>query len=746
MAYFIKILAMILSGVVLLGTFVLNSIFTLLSLPQFVLKKGSYLLAVFVSRIGFAIETTLTFILHVMNRSLSAVNRFLNKTYNLLLHKIRKTQKQITDATSRFWKKTARNTTLTIISIKGNFKIGTDIVSKHIPEKRSFYYATSIILGVLSASYLYYLMSALPSPRSLSDFALPASTQIYDRNGILLYSAYADVNRVPVEYEELPQTLIDATLAAEDKNFFHHHGFDFMRIAKAGLHNMTGNDLHGASTITQQLAKNVFLSQERTVERKLKEAVITMRIESNFDKKQILELYFNTISYGGNTLGIESAAQKHFGKHVSELSKKEAVFLASLPVAPSILLYHPQKDFNYENRMQHIMDRMVEMKKITEAEKEEIQKEELVLLPSAAYKRAPSFVDYVLTRLEEKYGKEYVFQKGFIVNTSLDLKLQNNTQRELLEQIMGYKNNNITNGAVLVINPQNGDILTMIGSANYFDPEGGQYNVVTSPRQMGSAVKLLTYAAALERGYKPDTMVTDRVRSFKEYPEYVPRNYDGKEHGIITLKEAFANSYNLPALDIAYTIGVDRVADLGAQMGIPELDKEPGELPLAMTLGGVEITLEHLTQAYGVIANDGQDIEIDPFISIKDYDGNVLYEKKNTADSKQIVKKETAQAIYTILSDPNARAAMFGSPEQFDFPGAQVAIKTGTSNDDRDNTAFAFTSDFVVGTWMGNNDYTPMRNIASGYSGATSIMYTVTAELLENSDKQLVHKDEQLHP
>lgn len=331
------------------------------------------------------------------------------------------------------------------------------------------YYAFSIILGVICASYLYFTLSTLPSPQSMSDFSLPATTQMYDRNGILLYSTHADINRVPVRYEQLPQTLIDATLAAEDKKFYSHRGFDIRRIIRATHHNLIHQDVQSASTITQQLAKNVFLTPERTMTRKLKEAIITMRIEANFDKKQILELYFNTISYGGNTQGVESAAQKYFGKSVSELSKKESIFLASLPVAPTVLLYNPQKDFNPEKRMEYILSSMEELGTITPEEKNQIQNEPLSLLPPMSYKRAPSFVDYVLAKLEEKYGKEYVLKKGLIVKTSLDLKLQNHTQKELLNQLIEYNDTNITNGAVLVIDPHNGDILTMIGSARYYE-------------------------------------------------------------------------------------------------------------------------------------------------------------------------------------------------------------------------------------------------------------------------------------
>lgn len=619
-------------------------------------------------------------------------------------------------------------------------------VQKRLKRSITYFISFRYLIGGVACLLVIFLIVAIlnsvPNPKTGSDFSRPASTLIYDRSGILLYTAYNKSNFIPVTYNTIPQTVIDATLAAEDKSFFSHSGFDFPRIVKVFFTNLTTKQVQGASTITQQLAKNAFLSGEKTFTRKIKEALIAINIERNFTKKEILELYFNTVSYGGNTIGIESASQRYFGKKTQELTKKEAVFLASLPVAPSVILNSPTRQVNYKQRMAYILDQMVEMKKLSPDGKKTIEKQALNILSIVEYKRAPYFVDYVLQKLTDMYGKEYLLEHGFTVRTSVDLQMQNYAQMSLLEQIQNYKGYNITNGAILIVNPQNGEILTMVGSANYFDPEWGQFNVVTSPRQLGSALKLITYATALEKGkYSPDTLVADKRRFFKEYPTYKPRNYDGKEHGTVTIREAFANSYNLPALNIAYELGVDQVAEMGVKLGIPEFDIKKEELPLSIVLGGVETTLEHATQAYAVIANDGAKVDIDPFIQIKDYQGKVFYEKKSAIsqnEKQQIISPKTARQIFTILSDSNARMAMFGSSSQFYFNGEKIAIKTGTSDNTRDNTAFAFNDSFVIGTWMGNNDNSPMYNVASGYVGATSIMHDVALKMIEQRNKNTI--------
>ncbi len=585
-------------------------------------------------------------------------------------------------------------------------------------------------MGMICASLVFYFISRMPKVSSINDFALPSAILIYDRNNILLYSAYHDTFRVPINIDEVPQTLIDATISAEDKRFYKHFGFDPLAMTRALIHNARSSPIQGGSTITQQLAKNLYLNGERSLSRKIKEASITSKIEWTLDKKRILELYFNTTPYGGVTVGVEAASQRYFGKKTKDLNAKEAVFLASLPVGPTDLLEKNQSGM--DARINYVLDRMVEDKKITREQKTKILRQDLHVLPQITYKKAPHAVDYVLAKLEEDYRDEIKSGKGLIVYTSIDLKLQNYIQQKILEQVSLYRANNITNAAVIVTRPKTGDVLSVVGSVNYYDEKYGQYNVVTSPRQLGSAMKIVTYAYALENGYQTNSVIKDEPVTFRDYPGYKPRNYDNKFHGNVTLTQAFANSFNIPALKIANELGADKIASLGVIMGVPELEFKDAPIPLSFVLGGVEVSLEHLTQAYSTVANDGVYIELSPIVQIADHQGNIIFSKTND-EGKRILSPETAESLYSILSDKSARATMFGYSPQFEFGEALIAIKTGTSNDNRDNTAFAFSPELVVGTWMGNNDNSSMWNVTSGYVGASSIMHDVTAQVLVES-------------
>ncbi len=588
-----------------------------------------------------------------------------------------------------------------------------------------------LALVILGGVQIHAFVAQTPNPQTLSDFSMPASTLIYDRNGTLLYSSYDNINRIPVPLSQVPVFLQNAIIAAEDKRFYSHWGIDPLSIVQASWYNLTHEQTHGASTITQQLAKNVFLSEERTLVRKLQEALIALRIERNFTKHEILELYFNTVSFGGNTSGVEAASQRYFGKHASELNKKESIFMATLPVGPSYLSANQKLQ---KERVVYVIEGMIDANTIGAAEGKKLQETTISLNPPLVYKRAPHFVDYVLQEIEKRFDKPTI-EKGLIVHTTLDLDLQNQAQKSILDYVSNQQYNNIHNAAALVADPRNGDILAMVGSGNYYDNNGGQYNVVLSPRQLGSAVKLITYSLALETTYTPDTIIQDAPVTFREYPEYRPRNYDGKFHGNVTLRSAFANSYNIPALKVGYQLGIDNVAAMGYKMGIEELNPETSDYTLAMVLGGKEISLFNLTQAYGVVANNGQRVPFNPFLLVTNHQGYTVYKK--TIEEIPVLSSKTAQSIYDILSDGGARAPAFGRSYQFEFQGRKVGIKTGTSNDNVDNTAFAFMPSMVVGTWMGNNDNTPMYNIASGYVGASAIMHSITQQALQKQQSTI---------
>ncbi len=590
--------------------------------------------------------------------------------------------------------------------------------------------STLIVAGISTVACLNFL-STIPNPKSLADFSASSSNQIFDKNNTLLFNSYSDKDRIPVSLSNVSPVLIKATVYSEDSRFYEHFGLDPIAITRSVFHNLSHKSTQGGSTITQQLAKNVFLTPEQSLMRKVEEAVLAIRIEQNLSKDQILELYINAVSYGGDVVGVEAASQRYFGKKAKNLSPKEAIYLASITSAPSI--YGPTSSNKASNKFKEkaILRKMVSKKEITHKEMEKIEHEKLMFAQTTIYKRAPHAVDYALNELPKYIPSVKDISNGFLVKTTIDLPLQNYIQQNLLSYISGSQENNINNAGVIVIDPRDGAILAMVGSANYFDKQSGQYNTVLAKRQLGSAVKLVTYTLALETKYKPTSTIIDKPTKFTDFPGYSPRNYDGRFHGAVSLKSAFANSYNIPVLKLAHNLGLRNVADQGVAMGIPEFEFKDGSIPLSFAIGGVELPLAHLAGAYSVVANEGKAVNVHIIDSISDYENNLIYKSKSEA-AKQIISPQTASDIFKILADNNARRPAFGYSTDFDFGDNQVAIKTGTSNDNKDNVAMAFTKDFVVGVWVGNNDGESMNNISSGHVGATNIMHTVVTRVLDN--------------
>ncbi len=596
-----------------------------------------------------------------------------------------------------------------------------------------------LISKIFVTSNLVVNWDHIPNPRTIDDFQMPAATLIYDQNDVLLYSSYSDINRVPVGLNSIPPFMITATLAAEDKRFYQHRGIDLLASIRASAHNLFSDQKQGGSTLTQQVARSVFLTRDKTLSRKTTEALIALRMERNLTKDQILELYFNTVSYGGNAIGVEAASWQYFGKHVSELTDKEIIFLVSTTPAPTIY----GRDHRPDNpHIQYVLTQMKENKKITQERYQELLAEPINFTSPIAYKRAPHAVDFILSQLEDMYDQNTLNQ-GLIVKSSIDLETQNTFQKMVSEEVaLHSKSYRFSNAAALVASPQDGRVISMVGSADYFNPSYGQVNLTTSLRQLGSTMKIVPYSYALENGFSPETIIADVPTKFKEYNDYEPKNYDSSFHGNITLKQAFANSYNVPALKVTHELGVSNVAEFGATMGVTELSHLDSKPPLSLAIGGVETSLLHLTQAYQIIANNGNKVPISLIDSVTNYQGQLLYSHQPQATP--VVTSKTASTIFDILSDTQARQSAFGRPSYFDFKKDKVALKSGTSNDLRDNVTFSFTPSFVVATWVGNNDSSSMRNVASGYSGASVIMHKITNHLLteqhitSNSSSQIV--------
>ncbi len=572
----------------------------------------------------------------------------------------------------------------------------------------------------------------LPSPKNIGKVNFPLSTHIYDRKGRILYAIYRDQNRTPIKLSQLPKYVIEATIAIEDKDFYNHHGVSlFGGIIRAVKETLLKKKLQGGSTITQQLVKSALLTPEKTITRKIKEVLLALWTERIYSKDQILEMYLNQVPYGGSTYGIEEAAKRYFGKPASQLTLSEAATLAGLPQAPSS--YSPYFNLNATiNRRNEVLEAMYKNGFISKEELIKAKNEKINIIPSKIGIKAPHFVFYLKDYLEKVYGTNVVEEGGLRVVSSLDLNIQQEIEKILREEIEKIKYLNVSNGAVLVIRPKTGEILSMVGSVDYFAKPFGAYNVVTALRQPGSAIKPIMYSLALKKGYTAATIVDDSPTAFRisNTEIYQPVNYDNRFHGKIPLRYALANSYNVPAVKVLSTIGVDNFVEWGRKMGITSWI-DPSFYGLSLTLGGGEIRMIDLAQAYSILANLGYRVPIKGVLEIKDYFGNINYTYEY--QSEKILDEGIAYIISDILSDNFARQWAFGSHSFLEIPGYKVAVKTGTTDNKKDNWTIGYTPEFLVAVWVGNNDGTPMNPyLTSGITGAAPIWNRVMTYLLRN--------------
>lgn len=581
----------------------------------------------------------------------------------------------------------------------------------------------------------WQFIRALPRPQLLSQRDIPVSTKIFDRNGAILYEIYTDQNRTPVALSDIPEFVRNATIAIEDRNFYHHPGFSIRGIIRAAREITINNDIQGGSTITQQLIKSALLTPETTIIRKVKEIILAFWAEQIYTKDQILEMYLNQVPYGGTAWGIQAAAQTYFDKNVTDLSLAEAALLAGLPAAPteySPFGSHPEKAVI---RQQEVLRSMVETGAITQDEMNTALQTPLQYATLQIPIHAPHFVMYVKSLLEKQFGTRLVEQGGLRVTTSLDLSTQETVQRIVRSHIDGLSAHHVTNGAALVTDPKTGQIIAMVGSKNYFDTANdGNVNLVLSRRQPGSSIKVVTYASALERGMTAATLLQDAPITYRSpgSPDYTPVNYDGAYHGHVPLRYALANSYNIPAVRTLEAIGIQAMRDKASLMGIDSWSTDTHAYGLSLTLGSAEVTMIDMAEVYGTLANQGLRVDLNPIIDISDYEGQVLYRAPEPAGT-QAVSKEIAWILTDILSDNTARSRAFGPNSGLVIPGKTVAVKTGTTNDKRDNWTDGYTPSYVTIVWVGNNDNSPMNQaITSGITGATPIWHDIMTELLKN--------------
>lgn len=610
--------------------------------------------------------------------------------------------------------------------------------------------------SILLVQY-YRIAKDLPNIEDLRQRASQfETTRIFDRKGNVIYEIL-DPNagrRTYVTLDKISPYLVAATIATEDKEYYSHPGYNIFAIFRAFYQNtQSGDTVSGASTITQQLARNLLFTpeerSERSYERKLREAILAAELTRRYTKDEILELYLNENYYGNLSYGVEAAAETYFRTTADKLTLGQAAFLAGLPQAPSVYDVYT----NREQTIKRQSDVLILMYKVSQeqgciyvsnspqrvcvdAVNATAARDEIVAyeFPSPNVPmRYPHWVTYIKQQLESQYDPQTIYRSGFSVYTTLDPELQELGERLVREQVARLREKNATSGALVAIQPGTGEILAMIGSADFYNEENdGQVNMAISPRQPGSAIKPITYLAAFEKGWTAATLIWDVPSEFPPSgnpddlrPPYKPINYDERFHGPVTVRTALANSYNVPAVKALYFVGIydnpaiageDGLLAMARRLGISTLTRN--DYGLSLTLGGGDVTLLELTGVYATIANAGRKVPLISITKILDHEGNQVFEA-NREPVQQVLRPEHTFLITSILADNEARAPMFGRDSVLNLP-FPAAVKTGTTNDFRDNWTLGFTPDLAVGVWVGNPDYTPMNDV-SGVTGAAPI-------------------------
>jgi len=605
----------------------------------------------------------------------------------------------------------------------------------------------AFIASIITVPLMFFWFSRdLPTPGELVESKYADATRIYDRHGELLYSVYQDQNRTYVELDKMPEFLKEGTIAIEDKDFYTNKGFSPIGYVRVVWNALRGRGLAGASTISQQLVKVGLLSPERTPTRKLKELILSIQVNNRFTKDEILEMYLNNIPYGGTAIGVEAAAQSYFGKSVDELDLAESAFLSGLPQSPSLYSPFSGNDY-YIGRTEAVLKRMVQDKYINEDQAakalEKIEKYEFSQKETSF--KAPHFVLYVKKILAEQFGEAAVEAGGLQVTTTLDYDIQKEAEEIVNEEIEKLEKFDVSNGAAMITDPQTGEILSMVGSKDYYDTDNdGNFNVATQAnRQPGSSMKPVIYAQALKEGYTGSYMFMDVKTEFSsgasgEDP-YNPVNYDAKFRGPVQMRFALGNSLNIPAVKALALVGVEDGMQLAYDMGIKNWEptqENMRNVGLSLVLGGRETTLFDEMTAYGVLAHKGVKQDLVSILKVTDSKGKKLFEYKERK-GPEVLSEDITFIISHMLLDNNARSDAFGSNSLLRIPGYTVAVKTGTTDEKRDNWTFGYTPSRVVGVWVGNNDYTPMNQaIASGVTGASPIWNKLMKLALKGKDNE----------
>ena len=588
----------------------------------------------------------------------------------------------------------------------------------------------TIVLGFIGAGALLVFISTLNIP-DLSAFEqrrVLQSTKIYDRTGeIVLYDLNQDVRRTVIPYDKISHHIKNATVAIEDDTFFEHWGVRPLAIVRAFVSNLQGGDIRGqgGSTITQQVIKNALLSREKSYIRKIKEAILALRLEQLLTKEEILWHYLNESPYGGTIYGVEEASRAFFAKSASDVTLAEAAYLAAIPQAPTYFSPHGNNRDALEVRKNRVLDQMLKLEFISEEEHNAAKAETVEFVADANTGiKAPHFVMYIWEQLAERYGEEELATRGLKVVTTLDYELQAEAEKIVNEYALSNETKyNASNAALVAIDPNTGDVLTMVGSRGYFDEEiDGNYNIALAERQPGSSIKPFIYAKAFEKGYTPATTLFDVRTQFSttcspdnftsEDGCYSPQNYDNAFRGPVSMRNALAQSLNIPAVKTLYLAGMQDSIKLARDAGLSTLT-DWRRYGLTLVLGGGEVTLLNMTTAYSVLANEGEKVQTRSILRIEDPVGNIIEEVEEEVETERVIDREAALQLSNILSDNVARTPLYGANSQLYFgEGVDVAAKTGTTNDKRDAWIFGYTPTIVVGAWAGNNNNESMNEIS----------------------------------
>lgn len=614
--------------------------------------------------------------------------------------------------------------------------MSTDHYTRKTRAKNKFF-KELLLLGLSLSVILFALFIVWISTIQLPDFNnfenryIANSTKIYDRTGkIVLYNIHDNIKRTEVPLSEMSIFVQQATIAIEDAHFYEHFGFRPTSFIRAALANViSGGYSQGGSTLDQQVVKNALLTREKTITRKLKEIILSIKLDRELPKDTILQIYLNESPYGGTIYGVEEASLTYFNKHSKDITLTEAAYLAALPQSPTYYSPYGKHVDILEKRKNLVLQRMFELGYITSAEKNASQNETVTFERDLSNSgKALHFVMYIREYLVEKYGEDVVQNGGLKVITTIDYDMQKKLEEIVKEgAFINEKKFKARNAAAIASDPRTGQILSMVGSRDFFDTEiPGQFNITTALRQPGSSIKPIVYAAAFALGYTPETVLFDVPTQFstlcdaygkplKEGTDksvcYMPENYDGISRGPISLRNALAQSLNIPAVKILYLTGLKNAVSLAQAMGLSTIN-DPSRYGLSMVLGGGEITLLELTNAYGVFANNGIYHKPQGILEVRDSDNTLL--EKFSSEEKEVLSPAVTSLISSVLSDQTAKIAAYGANSPFYFGERPVASKTGTTNDYRDVWIIGYTPSVVIGMWGGNNDNTSIDKKVAG--------------------------------